>query len=106
MKEELMPGLDWFSFLWGSLFGFSFATLLGMIARRIQIALHGMGAPDRPMTVPTDNHPRHVIQAAAAAFRDLVRWSFMLILIFVVAGVIVYLLFIGNPLDLVESMSR
>lgn len=99
-----MPGRDWYSFLWDSLFGFSFATLLGMVARRIRITLHGMGAPDRPMVVPTNNHPRHVFHAAA--FSDLIHWSLMLILIFVIAGVILYFLFIGNPLDLVESTSR
>jgi hypothetical protein len=76
----------------GLVAGFLIAGVAGNIFQRIRTAQRNMGAPDRPMNVPTPGTPRGVMQAAAQAMRTCLFW--MLILIgFAVASIsIVYAL--------------
>ncbi len=96
-------GLDQTSFYVGFFWGFVFATAIGLIARRIQIALQGVRAPDRPMNIPTARHPRDVMVAAARAFRDLLLWILILSFLILSGLVIFYLFVLGDPLNLILS---
>ncbi len=92
--------LEGYSFGWGFFLGVLFATLLGMVAERIQRALQGMHAPDRPMVIPTTRTPRSVYAAAARAFRDFVFSLFLMVILIAAGLALLYALFIGNPFDL------
>lgn len=94
-------GLDRTSFYVGFFWGFVLATAIGFTARRIQIAIQGMGAPDRPMNVQTSRNPRDVMGAAARAFRDFMVWIFILIVLIFGAAAIFYVIVLGDPFNLI-----
>lgn len=83
--------LDRVALMMGLLAGFLIATALGAIMQRINLARYGTFAPDRPMTIATQNTPRTIMHAAAQAARDLVAWTFALLCFvgFVAAGLYV-----------------
>ena len=76
---------DQTSLITGLVVGFIFAGLIGWQLRKIEKARGGMGAPDRSMTVKTENTPRSVLQSAAAATRSCIR-AIIVLLIIVLAG--------------------
>lgn len=87
--------IDRTTFVAGFVLGFVIAGGFGYIFRRIDLALNGMRSPDRPMNVPTANTPRSVMEAAAAAFRQCLFWSIVMVLFVVAAVFLLYGILFG-----------
>jgi hypothetical protein len=71
--------MDLPSFFGGFFFGFIVAGLLGSSMQNFRKAKGAMGAPDKPMNVPTSGTPRSVMKQAADAFRRMLWWGFVLL---------------------------
>lgn len=82
--------IDRTAFIAGLIVGAVIAGGFGYISGRIRLARNAMRSPDRPMTIPTQNTPRSVMEAAAAALRQCLFWSIVMVLF---VGIVVFLIF-------------
>lgn len=87
--------LDNGSFLFGFLFGFIAAGMMGWMLQRIQKARNAMRDPDRPMKVATANTPRSVMASAAQAGQTCITWTFFLLLFAAGVLLVLYALLFG-----------